>query len=163
MRREIESAFHELKTHLRDARRVLRSKTPDLVRQEVWGFLLAHVALRALTHAAALGALLRARDPDRSRSRTRGRSPAARSRMWPPFPPQAMRRQQQAHHRILAELRAVRVGSSRGRVVPRGVERKMSDFPLRPRRSHRTRYADPTVRIIVRHRPPKGTPARRYS
>ena len=64
MRWEIESAFDELKTHLCDARRVLRSKTPDLVRQEVWGLLLAHVALRALTHAAALGALLRARDPD---------------------------------------------------------------------------------------------------
>ena len=45
---EIESAFDELTTHRRGARRVLRSKTPDLVRQEVWGFLLAHFALRAL-------------------------------------------------------------------------------------------------------------------
>lgn len=61
---EIESAFDELKTHLRGARRVLRSKTPDLVKQEVWGFLLAHFALRALMHEAALGALPRARDPD---------------------------------------------------------------------------------------------------
>ena len=61
---EIESAFDELTTHLRGARRVLRSKTPDLVRQEVWGFLLAHFALRALMHEAALGALPRARDPD---------------------------------------------------------------------------------------------------
>jgi len=61
---EIESAFDELKTHLRGARRVLRSKTPDLVRQEAWGFLLAHFALRALMHEAALGALPRARDPD---------------------------------------------------------------------------------------------------
>jgi hypothetical protein len=43
---------------------VLRSKTPDLVRQEVWGFLVAHFALRALMHDAALGALPRARDPD---------------------------------------------------------------------------------------------------
>ena len=61
---EIESAFDALKTHLRGARRVLRSKTPDLVRQEVWGFLLAHFALRALMHEAPLGALPRARDPD---------------------------------------------------------------------------------------------------
>jgi hypothetical protein len=61
---EIESAFDELKTHLRGARRVLRSKTPDLVYQEAWGFLLAHFALRALMHEAALGALPRARDPD---------------------------------------------------------------------------------------------------
>jgi hypothetical protein len=61
---EIETAFDEFKTHLRGARRVLRSKTPELVRQEAWGFLLAHFAIRALMHEAALGALPRARDPD---------------------------------------------------------------------------------------------------
>lgn len=61
---EIETAFDELKTHLRGAQRVLRSKTPALVRQEAWGFLLAHFAIRALMHEAALGALPKARDPD---------------------------------------------------------------------------------------------------
>ncbi len=61
---EMETAYDELKTHLRGSRRVLRSKTPDLVRQETWGFLLAHFALRSLMHEAALGALPRARDPD---------------------------------------------------------------------------------------------------
>ena len=61
---EMETAFDELKTHLRGARRVLRSKTPELVRQEVWGLLLAHYTIRALMHDAALGALPRARDPD---------------------------------------------------------------------------------------------------
>lgn len=61
---EIETAFDEFKTHLRGAQRVLRSKTPDLVRQEAWGFLLAHFAIRALMHEAALGTLPRARDPD---------------------------------------------------------------------------------------------------
>jgi hypothetical protein len=61
---EIETAFDEFKPHLRGARRVLRSKTPELVRQEAWGFLLCHFALRALMHEAALGAVPRARDPD---------------------------------------------------------------------------------------------------
>ncbi len=61
---EIETAFDEFKTHLRGARRVLRSKTPELVHQEAWGFLLAHFAIRALMHEAALGAQPRARDPD---------------------------------------------------------------------------------------------------
>ena len=61
---EMETAFDELKTHLRGAQRVLRSKTPELVEQEAWGFLLAHFAIRALMHEAALGALPRARDPD---------------------------------------------------------------------------------------------------
>jgi len=61
---EIENAFDELKTHLRGARVVLRSKTPELVRQESYGFLLAHYAVRDLMHQAALGATPRARDPD---------------------------------------------------------------------------------------------------
>lgn len=59
---EIEGAFAELKTRLRGARAVLRSKTPELVRQEVWGLLLAHFAVRGLMHEAAL---LADEDPDR--------------------------------------------------------------------------------------------------
>lgn len=51
---EIETALDELKTHLRGARMVLRSKTPDLVRQECYGLLLAHYAIRGLMHEAAL-------------------------------------------------------------------------------------------------------------
>jgi hypothetical protein len=59
---EIEGALDELKTHLRGARTVLRSKTPELVRQEFWGLLLAHFAVRGLMHEAALKA---GEDPDR--------------------------------------------------------------------------------------------------
>ncbi len=59
---EIEGALAELKTHLRGARMVLRSKTPELVRQEFWGLLLAHLAVRGLMHEAALRA---DEDPDR--------------------------------------------------------------------------------------------------
>jgi hypothetical protein len=51
---EVETTFGELKTHLRGARIVLRSKTPDLVRQECYGLLLAHFAVRGLMHEAAL-------------------------------------------------------------------------------------------------------------
>jgi hypothetical protein len=58
----IEVALAELKTQLRGARVVLRSKTPGLVRQEVWGLLLAHFAIRGLMHEAALQA---DEDPDR--------------------------------------------------------------------------------------------------
>jgi hypothetical protein len=59
---EIEGALAELKTQLRGARVVLRSKTPELVRQEFWGLLLAHFAVRGLMHEAALQA---DEDPDR--------------------------------------------------------------------------------------------------
>lgn len=58
---EIETALDELKTHLRGSQIVLRSKTPDLVRQEFYGFMMAHFAIRGLMHEAALKA---DEDPD---------------------------------------------------------------------------------------------------
>ncbi len=59
---EIEGVFDEFKTHLRANSTVLRSKTPDLVLQELWGLLLAHFAIRQLMTQAAWP---RGLDPDR--------------------------------------------------------------------------------------------------
>jgi hypothetical protein len=59
---EIENVFDEFKTHLRGRQAVLRSKTPELVEQELYGFILAHFAIRGLMHEAALRGDL---DPDR--------------------------------------------------------------------------------------------------
>jgi hypothetical protein len=50
---QIEGVFDELKTHLRQSRRVLRSKTAELVRQEFYGWVLAHYAVRWLLHQGA--------------------------------------------------------------------------------------------------------------
>lgn len=50
---EIELAFDELKTHQRGPRTVLRSKSPDLVLQEIWGHLCCHFAIRSLMTEAA--------------------------------------------------------------------------------------------------------------
>lgn len=49
----VEAVFDELKTHLRQGRRVLRSKTAELVRQEFYGWVLAHYAVRWLLHEGA--------------------------------------------------------------------------------------------------------------
>ena len=59
---EIETALAELKTTQRGPKQVLRSKSPELVAQEVWAHLLVHYALRAVMHTAALEEDL---DPDR--------------------------------------------------------------------------------------------------
>jgi hypothetical protein len=59
---EFETALDEWKTHLRGAKTVLRSQTPELIRQECYGLLLAHFALRGMMHDAALRG---GRDPDR--------------------------------------------------------------------------------------------------
>ena len=50
---EIESVFDELKTHQRGPRIVLRSKSPDLVLQEIWGHLCCHYAIRSVMAQAA--------------------------------------------------------------------------------------------------------------
>jgi hypothetical protein len=59
---EIELVFDELETHQLASSKLLRSKTADLVRQEIWGLLLAHYAVRNFMREAAddLG-----EDPDR--------------------------------------------------------------------------------------------------
>lgn len=59
---EQESALDEIKTDLRGRGEVLRSKTPDLIEQQMWGLLLAHYAIRALLLDAADPA---GYDPDR--------------------------------------------------------------------------------------------------
>jgi hypothetical protein len=57
----IETTFAEIKTTLKGADIVMRSKTPTLVRQEFWGMLLAHHVVRKVMLEAALS---RERPPD---------------------------------------------------------------------------------------------------
>jgi hypothetical protein len=59
---EHENANNQIKTHLRGPGRVLRSKSPDMVRQEIYGYLLTHYAIAALICRAATEADI---DPDR--------------------------------------------------------------------------------------------------
>ncbi len=59
---EHETGNAQLKTHLRGPGRVLRSKSPDMVRQEIYGYLLTHYAISALICRAATEADI---DPDR--------------------------------------------------------------------------------------------------
>ncbi len=59
---EIELVIDEIKTHERAQRKVLRSKTPEGVRQELSGIYLAHYAVRTLLAEAAIEGEL---DPDR--------------------------------------------------------------------------------------------------
>jgi hypothetical protein len=59
---EEETANDQLKTHLRGPGRILRSRLPELVHQEIWAWLLVHHALSALITRAAQAADI---DPDR--------------------------------------------------------------------------------------------------
>lgn len=51
----IETVFAELKTTLRGSGMVLRAQTPDHIRQEIYGMLMAHFGVRAFMLDAALG------------------------------------------------------------------------------------------------------------
>jgi hypothetical protein len=59
---EHETGNAQLKTHLRGPGKILRSKSPDMVKQEIWGYLLTHYAISALICTAATAAGI---DPDR--------------------------------------------------------------------------------------------------
>ena len=59
---EIETTYDEIKTHLLGPGAILRSKTPELIYQEIDGLMLAHYAVRRLIHEAAGTAR---EDPDR--------------------------------------------------------------------------------------------------
>jgi hypothetical protein len=50
----VEAVFDQMKTHLQQRRRVLRSKAPAGVRQEFYGWVLAHYAACWLMHEAAI-------------------------------------------------------------------------------------------------------------
>ena len=58
---EEETANDQLKTHLRGPGKVLRSRLPDLVHQEIWSYLIVHHAISELTAKASAAADL---DPD---------------------------------------------------------------------------------------------------
>jgi hypothetical protein len=79
---EHETGNAQLKTYLRGPGKVLRSQSPDMVRQEIWGYLLTHYAISALTCAAATAAGI---DPDRVKFKRTVR--VIRRAVGPAFPP----------------------------------------------------------------------------
>jgi hypothetical protein len=141
---EIETPLDELKTHLRRARIVLRSKTPELLKQEFYGLLMAHFAVRSLRHEAALQA---AEDPDRPSFLHTVR--IVQRRLPPPLPLFPPRHRKAFHNAILEEILQERCLSGHNRINPRGVKRKMSNYPSRPRGRTRTRRIELNMKITL--------------
>jgi hypothetical protein len=80
---EHETGNRQLKTYLRGPGRVLRSQSPDMVRQEIYGYLLTHFAISALICQAATEADI---DPDRVKFKRTVRLVRRRA-AGPAFPP----------------------------------------------------------------------------
>jgi hypothetical protein len=122
---EFETMLDELKTHQRGPRVVLRSKTPEGVRQEAWGHLCTHYALRDLVQrAAAAGGI----DPDRL-SFTRTAHAARRSvRAGLGTATQALA---VALGEAVTEICRELLPTRRLRAAPRVVKRKMSNYGVK--------------------------------
>lgn len=136
---EIESIFDELKTHQRGPRVVLRSRTPAGARQEAWGYLCVHYAIRALIHHAARTDGV---DPDRI-SFTTALHATRRSVRAGLSPAITLTRSIQ---RALTELLHALLPPRRPRAHPRVVRRKMSKFHVK-RETHR-RWPQPRMPTI---------------
>jgi hypothetical protein len=122
---EIESVLDEIKVHQHGSQATLRSKHPDGVLQEVYGFLLVHHALRQIAHLAAR---VRTVDPDRiSFTRTLN---AVRRRV-PAHAGSSPGSVARALRRCVAETCSRLLPPRRRRSYPRVVKRKMSHWPLK--------------------------------
>ena len=135
---EIESIFDELKTHQRGPRVILRSRTPEGVYQEAWGYLCVHYALRALIHDAADHNDL---DPDRI-SFTKTLHAARRSVRTGLSGTVNLAA---ALHRAISEILHPLLPKRRLRANARVVRRKMSNYNLK-RATHRA-WPTPTLPI----------------
>ncbi len=80
---EHETGNRQLKTYLRGPGKILRPESPDMVRQEIWGYLLTHYAISALICTAATAAGI---DPDRVKFKRTVRIIRRRA-PGPAFPP----------------------------------------------------------------------------
>ena len=133
---EFESLLDEMKTHQRGPRVVLRSKSPAMVRQEVYGYLACHYAIRALIANVADDADL---DPDRV-SFTGALRAARRSvRDGIGVAEHAIT---SAYRTATAEITG-QLNSRRLRAAARVVKRKMSGYPVK-RPTHRS-WPQPTL------------------
>ncbi len=142
---EIETALGEVKTTMRGSGIVLRSRTPDLVRQEFYGFLLAYFAVRGIMHEAALEA---DEDPDRLSFLHAVR---VIRRKIPAFGIFSRRHWTAIHKAIITEILQERAEPKRHRRNHRGVKRKMSNYHIADRSQDRRWRADPSTIIKIIH------------
>jgi hypothetical protein len=136
----------QLKTHLRGPGRVLRSRLPDLVHQEIWAWLIVHYAVAVLISRAAEAA-----DPDPDRvSFTRAlrivRRTATGTAAFPP------RRWAEVLPAVLAEITRKTNPMRRDRTSPRAVKhaRHNSYRVKKPGEPASTRHDRPaTIRLHI--------------
>lgn len=137
----IETGFNELKTSLRGPGRILRGRTPALVRQELWAYLTVYQAIRAVICLAAASAGL---DPDQI-SFTATVHAIRRTLVLARTSPAAALADTEAD--ILTEL----IPRRQARICPRAVTRPSS--PYQSRGKHKGPLTQHTQCSITIHHP----------
>ncbi len=127
---EVELTIDEIDTHQRLAQHPLRSQKPVGVLQELYGLLIAHYAVRALMHDAALHAGI---DPDRI---SFARAVSLIKDAIYDFQLVVPRQHPRLYRRLLQDLAQDLLPPRAQRTNPRVVKRKMSNFKLK-RPTHR--------------------------
>ena len=137
----IEVAIDELKTHLCN-NMVLRSKTPELVRQEFYAMLIVHGAIRRLMSEAADTCSLA---PEELSFVETVRILSRRLPRTVSFFPQDFNAWEKS---LLAEIAQAKCRQSRGKRNPRGVKQKMSKFRVRSKCQPLNQTIEIKVKIV---------------
>ena len=149
---EIESAFDELETHQRGPKVVLRSKSPELVLQEIWGHLCCHYAIRSLMTQAAEHA---GHDPDRisfTAALPIVRHTVAQQGAFPLTSPASTQPRRPCGAPFLTRILARLLPARRRRSAPRAVKRKYTKWHVKPA-AHATwpqPHDEPHIHIVAR-------------
>ena len=146
---EHETGNAQLETYLRGPGRVLRSKSPDMVRQEIYGYLLTHYALSGLICRAATEAGV---DPDRVKFKRTVRIVRRRAADPAAFPPEHRER---ILARVMADITRKKDlnPKRRHRTYPRVVKRaRHNSYRVKRPGDHGIRHSGPATISLVNHR-----------
>ena len=139
---EVEVVMDEIKTHQRLQQPVLRSRTPDGVRQEIYALLLAHYAVRAMMYEAATQAAV---DPDRLSFTDAVFVLSETTReLAQVHPAQQEAIRQEMYARLTAQLLPPR----RLRTNPRVLKKLYRKYPRKPQNMPPVPPFDPTARFL---------------
>jgi hypothetical protein len=141
-----ETGFREFKTYLRGPGRILRSRTPELARQELWAYLIIYQAIRAVICLTAAHAGI---DPGQISFTTTLHAIRRTLTTARTSPATALAETQ-------ASILADKIPQREGRVCIRAVTQPVSPFPSKARhKDPPAQHAHHTITIHPPHQPPR--------